>query len=124
MCDVVWFWSVGYVFGVLFDNIVVFDEEWLFNIEGFCYVDECVCYKVLDVIGDLLLVGLLLLGVYCFVCGGYKFNYVVLIVLFVDWIVWCVVEGEVVCCLICLVVEIGCGIVGGWVVVVFGLDVF
>ena len=46
------------------ENSVVFDEERLLNPEGLRYADECARHKVLDVVGDLALAGLPLLGAF------------------------------------------------------------
>lgn len=75
MCDVARLWSAGYALGASFDNTVVFDEERLLNTEGLRYADECARHKVLDVIGDLALAGLPLLGAYRSVRGGHKLNH-------------------------------------------------
>ena len=67
-----------------FENSVVFDETRLLNTEGLRYSDECVRHKVLDVIGDLALAGLPLLGAYRSVRGGHKLNHAVLTALLAD----------------------------------------
>ena len=43
---------------------MVFDDERLLNAEGLRFADECARHKVLDVVGDLALAGLPLLGAY------------------------------------------------------------
>src|SRR5882762_10348846 len=62
MNDVARLWSAGFALGSSFENSVVFDETRLLNTEGLRYTDECARHKVLDVIGDLALSGLPLLG--------------------------------------------------------------
>src|SRR5260370_17954283 len=62
MNDVARLWSAGFALGASFENSVVFDETRLLNSEGLRYSDECARHKVLDVIGDLALPGLPLLG--------------------------------------------------------------
>ena len=62
--DVARLWSAGFALGASFENSVVFDDERLLNTEGLRYGDECVRHKVLDVIGDLALAGLPLLGTF------------------------------------------------------------
>ena len=94
MCDVARLWSAGYALGASFDNTVVFDEERLLNTEGLRYADECARHKVLDVIGDLALAGLPLLGAYRSVRGGHKLNHAVLTALLADRTAWRVVESE------------------------------
>src|SRR5206468_5946949 len=112
MCDQARLWGAGYARGASFDNTVVFDEERLLNTEGLRYADECVRHKVLDVIGDLALAGLPLLGAYRSVRGGHKLNHAVLTALLADRTAWRVVEGEATRRTTRPVVEVGSGIVG------------
>ena len=84
MSDVARLWSAGYALGASFENTVVFDDERLLNPEGLRYADECARHKVLDVIGDLALAGLPLLGAYRSVRGGHKLNHAVLTALLAD----------------------------------------
>jgi UDP-3-O-[3-hydroxymyristoyl] N-acetylglucosamine deacetylase len=94
MKDVAQLWQAGYARGASFDNSVVFDEERLLNAEGLRYADECVRHKVLDVVGDLALSGLPLIGLYRSVRGGHKLNHAVLTALMADRHAWRVVEAE------------------------------
>src|SRR5206468_1424320 len=94
MNDVARLWSAGYALGASFENSVVFDEERLLNREGLRYADECARHKVLDVVGDLALAGLPLLGAYRSVRGGHKLNHAVLTALMADRSAWRVVESE------------------------------
>jgi UDP-3-O-[3-hydroxymyristoyl] N-acetylglucosamine deacetylase len=87
-------WSAGYARGASFENTVVFDDERLLNTDGLRYADECVRHKVLDVIGDLALAGLPLLGVYRSVRGGHKLNHAVLTALLADRTAYRVAEAE------------------------------
>ena len=82
--DVARLWSAGFALGASFENSVVFDETRLLNSEGLRYSDECVRHKVLDVIGDLALAGLPLLGAFRSVRGGHKLNHAVLTALLAD----------------------------------------
>ena len=66
----------------------------LLNTEGLRYSDECARHKVLDVVGDLALAGLPLLGAFRSVRGGHKLNHAVLTALMADRSAWRVVEGE------------------------------
>ncbi len=122
MNDVARLWSAGFALGASFENSVVFDETRLLNTEGLRYSDECARHKVLDVIGDLALAGLPLLGAYRSVRGGHKLNHAVLTALMVDRSAWRVVEAE-------LArrprghVEAGAGMVGGMVAPAYGPDV-
>src|SRR5438309_1970018 len=123
MCDVARLWGAGYALGASFDNTVVFDDERLLNTEGLRYADECARHKVLDVIGDLALAGLPLLGAYRSVRGGHKLNHAVLTSLLADRTAWRVVEGEVARRTTRPVAETGRGIVGGRIAAVYGPDV-
>ena len=93
MADVAKLWSTGYALGASFDNCVVFDDTRVLNTEGLRYADECVRHKVLDVVGDLALSGLPLIGLYRSVRGGHKLNHAVLTALMADRHAWRVVEA-------------------------------
>jgi UDP-3-O-[3-hydroxymyristoyl] N-acetylglucosamine deacetylase len=123
MCDQARLWGAGYARGASFENTVVFDDERLLNPEGLRYADECVRHKVLDVIGDLALAGLPLLGAYRSVRGGHKLNHAVLTALLADRTAWRVVEGEVARRTTRGVAEVGSGIVGGRIAAAYGPDV-
>jgi len=92
--DVARLCSAGYALGSSFENTVVFDDERLLNAEGLRYADECARHKVLDVVGDLALAGLPLLGAFRSVRGGHKLNHAALTALLADRTAWRVVEGE------------------------------
>jgi UDP-3-O-[3-hydroxymyristoyl] N-acetylglucosamine deacetylase len=94
MSDVQKLWQAGYARGASLDNSVVFDADRLLNPEGLRYSDECVRHKVLDVVGDLALAGLPLIGLYRSVRGGHKLNHAVLSALLADRSAWRVVEAE------------------------------
>ena len=94
MNDVARLWSAGFALGASFENSVVFDETRLLNAEGLRYSDECARHKVLDVVGDLALAGLPLLGAYRSVRGGHKLNHAVLTALMADHSAWREVEAE------------------------------
>jgi UDP-3-O-[3-hydroxymyristoyl] N-acetylglucosamine deacetylase len=120
--DVARLWNAGFALGASFENSVVFDETRLLNTEGLRYTDECARHKVLDVIGDLALAGLPLLGAYRSVRGGHKLNYAVLMALMADRSAWRVIEadtarrsrGHA---------EVGSGMVGGMIAPAYGPDV-
>jgi UDP-3-O-[3-hydroxymyristoyl] N-acetylglucosamine deacetylase len=86
------------------------------------YADECVRHKVLDVVGDLALAGLPLLGAYRSVRGGHKLNHAVLTALMADRSAWRVVEPETARRLRGHA-EAGSGMVGGMVAPAYGPDV-
>jgi UDP-3-O-[3-hydroxymyristoyl] N-acetylglucosamine deacetylase len=123
MCDQARLWGAGYARGSSFENTVVFDDERLLNPEGLRYADECVRHKVLDVVGDLALAGLPLLGAYRSVRGGHKLNHAVLSALLADRTAWRVVEGEAARRPARPVIEVGSGIVGGRIAAAYGPDV-
>ena len=93
MGDVTKLWSAGYALGASLENSVVFDETRVLNTEGLRYADECVRHKVLDVVGDLALAGLPLIGLYRSVRGGHKLNHAVLTALMADRHAWRIVEA-------------------------------
>lgn len=92
--DVARLWDAGFALGASFDNSVVFDDTRLLNTEGLRYANECARHKALDVVGDLALAGLPLLGAYRSVRGGHKLNHAVLTALLADRSAWRVVEGD------------------------------
>lgn len=120
--DVARLWSAGFALGASFENSVVFDETRLLNTEGLRYADECVRHKVLDVIGDLSLAGLPLLGTYRSVRGGHKLNHAVLTALLADRTAYRVVEAET-SRRPRAHAEVGSGMVGGMVAPAYGPDV-
>src|ERR1700742_1995761 len=120
--DVARLWSAGFALGASFENSVVFDDTRLLNTEGLRYSDECVRHKVLDVIGDLALAGLPLLGTYRSVRGGHKLNHAVLTALLADRSAWRVVEADV-ARRPRTHAEVGSGMVGGMVAPAYGPDV-
>jgi UDP-3-O-[3-hydroxymyristoyl] N-acetylglucosamine deacetylase len=93
MSDVARLWSAGFARGASFENSLVFDDTRVLNADGLRYTDECVRHKVLDVVGDLALAGLPLIGLYRSVRGGHKLNHAVLTALLADRHAWRVVEA-------------------------------
>src|SRR5271163_204575 len=122
MNDVARLWSAGFALGASFENSVVFDEERLLNAEGLRYSDECARHKVLDVVGDLALAGLPLLGAYRSVRGGHKLNHAVLTALLADRTAYRVLESDAVRRPRAYA-EAGSGMVGGMVAPAYGPDV-
>ncbi len=121
MNDVARLWSAGFALGASFENSVVFDEERLLNPEGLRFADECARHKVLDVIGDLALAGLPLLGAFRSVRGGHKVNYAVLTALMADRSAWRIVEGDTVR-RPRPALEAGSRVVGGMIAPAYGPD--
>jgi UDP-3-O-[3-hydroxymyristoyl] N-acetylglucosamine deacetylase len=122
MNDVARLWSAGFALGASFENSVVFDETRLLNTEGLRYSDECARHKVLDVVGDLALAGLPLLGAYRSVRGGHKLNHAVLTALMADRSAWRVIEAET-ARRVRGHAEAGSGMVGGMIAPAYGPDV-
>jgi UDP-3-O-[3-hydroxymyristoyl] N-acetylglucosamine deacetylase len=122
MNDVARLWSAGFALGASFENSVVFDDTRLLNTEGLRYTDECARHKVLDVIGDLALAGLPLLGAFRSVRGGHKLNHAVLTALMADRSAWRVVEPET-ARRSRAHAEVGSGMVGGLIAPAYGPDV-
>jgi len=120
--DVARLWSAGFALGASFENSVVFDETRLLNTEGLRYSDECVRHKVLDVIGDLALAGLPLLGAFRSVRGGHKLNHAVLTALLADRTAYRLVEAEP-ARRSRTHADVGSGMVGGMVAPAYGPDV-
>ena len=122
MSDVARLWSAGFALGSSFENTVVFDDTRLLNTEGLRYSDECARHKVLDVIGDLALAGLPMLGAYRSVRGGHKLNHAVLTALLADRTAWRVIEAET-ARRSRAYAEAGSGMVGGMIAPAYGPDV-
>jgi UDP-3-O-[3-hydroxymyristoyl] N-acetylglucosamine deacetylase len=122
MSDVARLRSAGFWLGASFENSVVFDETRLLNAEGLRYSDECARHKVLDIIGDLALAGLPLLGAYRSVRGGHKLNHAVLTALLADRSAWRVTEAET-ARRSRAHAEIGSGMAGGIVAPAYSPDV-
>jgi UDP-3-O-[3-hydroxymyristoyl] N-acetylglucosamine deacetylase len=123
MNDVARLWSAGFALGASFENSVVFDDTRLLNTEGLRYADECARHKVLDVVGDLALAGLPLLGAYRSVRGGHKLNHAVLTALLADRTAFAVVEAEPARRRSRGRAEATTGMVGGMVAPAYGPDV-
>jgi UDP-3-O-[3-hydroxymyristoyl] N-acetylglucosamine deacetylase len=115
-------WSAGFARGASFENSVVFDQTRLLNPEGLRFADECARHKVLDVVGDLALAGLPLLGAYRSIRGGHKLNHAVLTSLMADRSTWRVVEAET-ARRSRVPAEAGSGMVGGIIAPAYGPDV-
>lgn len=120
MKDVARLWSAGFALGASIENSVVFDEDRLLNAEGLRYADECVRHKLLDVVGDLALAGLPIVGAYRSYKGGHKLNSAVLLALMADRSAYRIVEVEPVRR---SRVEAAAGMLGGMVAPAYGPDV-
>jgi UDP-3-O-[3-hydroxymyristoyl] N-acetylglucosamine deacetylase len=122
MNEVARLWIAGFALGASFENSIVFDEESLLNTEGLRYSDEPARHKVLDVIGDLALAGLPLLGAFRSIRGGHKLNHAVLTALMADRSAYRVVEAETVR-RPRTHAEVGSGILGGLVAPAYGPEI-
>jgi UDP-3-O-[3-hydroxymyristoyl] N-acetylglucosamine deacetylase len=123
MNDVTRLWSAGFARGASMENSVVFDDDRLLNTEGLRFSDECVRHKVLDVVGDLALAGLPLLGAYKSVRGGHKLNNAVLTALIADRSAWKIVDADQVAARRPRAAEVSGGMLGGMIAPAFGPDV-
>jgi len=87
-------WSAGYARGASLENTIVYDATRILNQEGLRFADEIVRHKMLDVVGDLALAGLPMLGSYTAVRPGHKLNNAVLRALLADRSAWRIVDAE------------------------------
>ncbi|MCX7822847.1 MAG: UDP-3-O-acyl-N-acetylglucosamine deacetylase [Syntrophobacterales bacterium] len=65
----------GLALGGSLDNVLVFDNHSLLNPEGFRFTDECVRHKVLDLIGDIMLLGKPVIGHFIIHKGGHRLHH-------------------------------------------------
>ena len=69
--EVEYLWSRGLGLGGSLQNTVVFSDTDLVNEGGLRFSDECVRHKVLDLIGDLTLLGIPVIGHFVAKCSGH-----------------------------------------------------
>lgn len=81
--------SMGLARGGSLDNAVVIHEDQVMNDEGLRFENEFVRHKVLDAIGDLLLIGAPLLGHFQGVRAGHSLTLRLLDTLLTDRSAWC-----------------------------------
>ncbi|MEC9005501.1 MAG: UDP-3-O-acyl-N-acetylglucosamine deacetylase [Nitrospirota bacterium] len=75
-------WARGLGQGGSLDNTIVFSESGILNEQGLRFPDECVRHKVLDLIGDLALLGLPIIGhIFADRSGHFLHNQVVQMIL-------------------------------------------
>ena len=86
--------SRGLALGGSLDNAVVVDEFKVLNIEGLRYDDEFVKHKILDAIGDLVLVGHPLLAAYRAFKSGHALNNRLVRALLADRSAWEIVTFD------------------------------
>lgn len=65
----------GLALGGSLDNALVFDKVSLLNPEGFRFRDECVRHKVLDLLGDIMLLGRPVIGHFIVHKGGHRLHH-------------------------------------------------
>ncbi len=70
--------------GASLDNAVVIDEFKVMNQDGLRYIDECVRHKILDVVGDLYLLGYSMIGSFAGHKSGHALNNRLLLKLLAD----------------------------------------
>jgi UDP-3-O-[3-hydroxymyristoyl] N-acetylglucosamine deacetylase len=69
--EIEYLWSHGLGLGGSLQNTVVFSDSDLLNEEGLRFPDECVRHKVLDLIGDMALLGTPVIGHFQASCAGH-----------------------------------------------------
>lgn len=72
--EVEFLWSRGLGLGGSLDNTIVFSDTGLVNEEELRFPNECVRHKVLDLIGDLSLLGLPIIGHFIAKCTGHALH--------------------------------------------------
>jgi UDP-3-O-[3-hydroxymyristoyl] N-acetylglucosamine deacetylase len=85
--------DMGLVRGGSLANAVVFDKESVMNPEGLRFADECCRHKVLDLIGDLALVGYPLLGYVVARQAGHAMHTALVLKLMKDRSLWTLHTG-------------------------------
>jgi len=81
-------WAMGLAKGASLENTLVYDGADVLNEDGLRFEDECVRHKVLDALGDLHLVGGLILGKFHGVRTGHSLHHKLLLALFADPTAW------------------------------------
>jgi UDP-3-O-[3-hydroxymyristoyl] N-acetylglucosamine deacetylase len=80
--------EAGLAKGSSLDNAVVFDRETILNPEGLRFPEECARHKVLDIVGDLYLAGMPVIGAFEGYCSGHSMNNTLLRKLLNDRSAW------------------------------------
>lgn len=65
----------GLALGGSLDNALVFDKNSLLNPEGLRFTDECVRHKVLDLLGDIMLIGKPIIGHFIVHKAGHRLHH-------------------------------------------------
>jgi UDP-3-O-[3-hydroxymyristoyl] N-acetylglucosamine deacetylase len=87
-------WDAGFARGGSLDNTVVLDEEKVVNPEGLRWPDEFVRHKVLDLFGDLALLGMPIQGHVRAERGGHSLHQQLLAAMLAQPDAWTVVDPE------------------------------
>lgn len=72
--EVEFLWSRGLGLGGSLKNTLVFSDHGLVNEDGLRFSDECVRHKILDLIGDLSLLGFPVIGHFIAQCAGHALH--------------------------------------------------
>ncbi len=73
--DIQYLQSINLALGASLNNAIGLDSEKVLNPEGLRYRDEFVRHKILDAMGDLMVMGYNILGKYSSFAGGHKLNH-------------------------------------------------
>ena len=80
--------SKNLALGGSLDNAIVFDDYRILNQDGLRYEDELVRHKILDVVGDLYLMGHILVGEFNGYKSGHELNNKLILKLYTDQTAW------------------------------------
>ena len=80
--------AMGYAAGSNLSNSIVFDDFRLLNEAGLRYSNECARHKILDAVGDLLLIGAPMLGEFSGYKSGHALNHMLSNALLADEKAW------------------------------------
>lgn len=92
--DVQKLWDAGLAKGSSLENAVVFDRETVLNPEGLRFPEECARHKVLDIVGDLYLAGMPVIGAFEGYCSGHSMNNTLLRKLLNDRSAWTIESAQ------------------------------
>jgi UDP-3-O-[3-hydroxymyristoyl] N-acetylglucosamine deacetylase len=92
--DVTGLWGAGYARGGSLDNTVVLDDERVLNADGLRWEDEFVRHKVLDLFGDLALLGMSIQGHVRVERGGHSLHQKLVAAILANPQAWEVVEAD------------------------------
>jgi UDP-3-O-[3-hydroxymyristoyl] N-acetylglucosamine deacetylase len=86
--------DMGLIRGGSLENAVVFDHDSVMNAEGLRFPDECCRHKILDLIGDLALIGHPLRGHVIAECAGHAMHTALVLKLMRDRSLWELATAE------------------------------